>query len=154
MFRSRLGGGDFNEFACFKQRLPLFLGEPRRHSVSAIGDELQKPGCAQAGEGLADGNQADGPLFGERIDVDLGVRLKLAKAPKMNGATRVGSKVVCTAGSWTHTGHLGVKTQWLRDLKVIKGATRNRYVPVAADRGRQLACKVTVTATGPAGLST
>jgi secreted trypsin-like serine protease len=84
----------------------------------------------------------------ETKSVLAGVKLKLAKAPKLTGTTAVGSKLVCTAGTWTHTGHLGVKTQWLRNLKVIAKATRNSYVPVAADRGTQLACKVTVTATG------
>jgi hypothetical protein len=39
-------------------------------------------------------------------------------------------------------------TQWLRNLKVIPKATRNRYVLTSADRGKQIACKVTVTATG------
>jgi secreted trypsin-like serine protease len=77
-----------------------------------------------------------------------GVRLKMRKAPAMRGTAAVGSKLVCTAGTWRHTGALGVKTQWLRNLKVIPKASRNRYVPRAADRGRQLACKVTVTATG------
>jgi secreted trypsin-like serine protease len=84
----------------------------------------------------------------ETRSVLAGVKLRLAKVPKLTGTTTVGSKLVCTAGTWTHTGHLGVQTQWLRNLKVIARATHNRYVPVAADRGKQLACKVTVTATG------
>jgi secreted trypsin-like serine protease len=85
---------------------------------------------------------------GDSRSVLAGVRLKLRKAPVLSGTAAVGSKLVCTAGTWTHTGAIGVQTQWLRNLKVIPKATRNRYVVTAADRGKQLACKVTVTATG------
>jgi trypsin len=77
-----------------------------------------------------------------------GVRLKMKKAPKLGGSATVGSALVCTSGQWAHTGHLGIKVQWLRNNKLITGASRAKRTLVAADSGRQIACKVTVTATG------
>jgi trypsin len=84
----------------------------------------------------------------ESKSVLAGVRLKLGKKPKLVGSLSVGSPLVCTTGAWVHTGHLGIKLQWLRDLKVIAGASRARRVLVKGDAGHQIACKVTVTATG------
>jgi trypsin len=84
----------------------------------------------------------------ESKSVLAGVRLRLAKKPKLVGSGSVGSPLVCTTGSWTHTGHLAITVQWLRNSKLIAGANRSRRVLVHADSGRQIACKVTVTATG------
>jgi secreted trypsin-like serine protease len=84
----------------------------------------------------------------ESTSVLAGVRLKLAKKPKLVGPVAVGSPLVCTTGSWVHTGPLAITVQWLRSSTVIKGATRSRRVLVNADAGHQIACKVTVTATG------
>ena len=84
----------------------------------------------------------------ESKSVLAGVRLKLAKKPRLVGALSVGSPLVCATGTWAHTGALGIRVQWLRNAKVIAGATRGRRVLVRADAGAQIACKVTVTATG------
>jgi secreted trypsin-like serine protease len=84
----------------------------------------------------------------ESKSVLAGVRLKLAKKPRLSGALTVGSPLVCATGTWVHTGALGIRVQWLRNGKVIAAASRARRVLVQADAGAQVACKVTVTATG------
>jgi secreted trypsin-like serine protease len=84
----------------------------------------------------------------ESKSVLAGVRLTLAKKPRLVGALRVGAPLVCATGSWTHTGALGIRVQWLRNGRVIAGAIRSRRVLAKADAGAQIACKVTVTATG------
>jgi secreted trypsin-like serine protease len=84
----------------------------------------------------------------ESKSVLAGVRLKVAKKPRLVGTVRLGSPLVCATGTWVHTGTLGVRVQWLRNGKVITGATRARRVLANADAGAQIACKVTVTATG------
>lgn len=72
------------------------------------------------------------------------VRLKLSKAPRIIGSASVGSTLQCTTGSWKHTGKLTHKTVWRRGSKIIKGATKPKHTLVAADRGKQIACKVSV----------
>lgn len=73
-----------------------------------------------------------------------GVRLQLLKAPEISGATRVGSTLECTTGTWKHTGRLTSSLVWARDGKVIEGATRARHTLVQADSGHQITCKVSV----------
>lgn len=74
-------------------------------------------------------------------------RARLASSvPKVSGRGRVGAVLQAAAGSWTPGTTL--RYQWLRNGKVIKGATRARYRIVAADAGRRLTVRVSGTLPG------
>ena len=60
----------------------------------------------------------------------------------------VGSTLQCTTGTWKHTARLTHTLVWRRDSKIIRGAKKPRRTLVAADRGHQITCKVSVKA-GP-----
>jgi hypothetical protein len=77
-----------------------------------------------------------------------GVRLKLLKAPRLVGGASVGATLQCTTGSWKHTGTLTHTLVWRRDGTIIRGAKKPQRTLVAADRGHQITCKVSVKA-GP-----
>ncbi len=68
-------------------------------------------------------------------------------APKVSGKARVGGQLRVTPASWstpvTSTGYA-----WLRDGRPISGATTATYVPVAADAGRSLSVRLTVSSAG------
>jgi hypothetical protein len=44
------------------------------------------------------------------------------------------------------------RTEWLRDKKVIRGATKNRYTLKSADKGKNITCRI--IGTGPGGEAT
>ena len=73
-----------------------------------------------------------------------GVRLALLKPPSIIGSPRVGSTLQCTTGSWKHTGKLTHTLAWRRDSTIIRGAKKPKRTLVAADRGHQITCKVSV----------
>lgn len=64
-------------------------------------------------------------------------------APKVTGTKRYGKKVTATAGTWS-PGATTASYQWLRNGKVIKGATRSTYKLVRADRKKKVSVRVTV----------
>lgn len=72
------------------------------------------------------------------------VRLKLLKNPKIIGSPSVGKTLQCATGTWKHTGKLTLSLVWRRDSKIIAGARKPKHSLVAADRGHQITCKVSV----------
>lgn len=60
---------------------------------------------------------------------------------------RVGDRATATAGEWSLEG-LRAAYQWLRDGTAIAGATGSAYTVTAADAGRLLGVRVTMTRTG------
>jgi hypothetical protein len=66
--------------------------------------------------------------------------------PVITGTPAVGQTLTCQPGTWTNSPSFAF--QWLRDGSPIAGAGDQTYVPVAADAGHQLRCRVTATNTG------
>ncbi|MYZ40955.1 MULTISPECIES: Ig-like domain-containing protein [unclassified Streptomyces] len=73
--------------------------------------------------------------------VALTVKLRapsVTTAPKVTGAARVGSKVTCSV---KFSGATTVRYQWLRDGKVITGATASTRTLDSTDRTHKVACR-------------
>jgi len=68
------------------------------------------------------------------------------KAPSITGTLMVGKKVGVSVKSPTPTPT--ATYQWLRDGKVISGATKSSYVLAAKDKGRKITVKVTFSRSG------
>jgi len=66
--------------------------------------------------------------------------------PTIAGTAKVGKKLTAKPGTWSPAPTL--RYQWLRNGKVIKGATRATYQLVKADRGRKITVRVTASRTG------
>ncbi|MGN0065987.1 MAG: hypothetical protein ACI379_17260 [Nocardioides sp.] len=75
--------------------------------------------------------------------------VKNTKKPVIKGTAKVGKKVTATKGSWNTT--VTVKFQWLRNGKVIKGATKATYKVTAKDRRKKLTVRVTASKAGWTG---
>ncbi|WP_377321049.1 hypothetical protein ACFJIY_18260 [Pimelobacter simplex] len=69
-----------------------------------------------------------------------------APVPRISGKAKVGKKLTAKPGAWAPTAT--VRYQWLRNGKVIKGATRATYKLAKADRGKRVSVRVTGTRTG------
>lgn len=65
-------------------------------------------------------------------------------APTVTGFHVVGAQLTATAGTWTPN-PTTVAYQWLRGGVVISGATASTYTLVAADRGKRVSVRVTVS---------
>jgi hypothetical protein len=57
--------------------------------------------------------------------------------------------VACDAGAWSTGGSFGYR--WLRDGRLVRGATSVLYGVVVLDGGHRLSCRVTVTNAAGAG---
>ncbi|WP_215814464.1 hypothetical protein [Pimelobacter sp. 30-1] len=66
--------------------------------------------------------------------------------PRVAGTAKVGKKLTAKPGTWAPTATL--RYQWLRNGKVIKGATRATYKLAKADRGKRVSVRVTATRAG------
>lgn len=66
-------------------------------------------------------------------------------APVISGSRMDGFTLTASNGSWSPAS-VSIKYQWLRDGKVIKGATAKRYQLTKADVGKQISVKVTASA--------
>ena len=77
-------------------------------------------------------------------------KLTARSAPHITGRARVGSRLTCSAGKWTHTGALKLRYTWLRNAKPIGAKLRKsaKRTVTAADAGRRLSCRVTASTTG------
>lgn len=73
--------------------------------------------------------------------------IRLASAPKVTGSKRLGAVVTISPGTHTPTGATK-RYQWLRDGKVIPGATAQKRRIKASDLGHKLSAKVTFSAGG------
>jgi hypothetical protein len=67
---------------------------------------------------------------------------ELTAKAAITGTGNVGTKLTCKAAFLAAT---SVSYTWLRDAKVIPGASTATYVPVAADAGHKATCQVTAT---------
>jgi hypothetical protein len=71
--------------------------------------------------------------------------IKSTKAPVVSGTPKVGKTLRCSAGSWS-VKPTKLTYQWLRNGKVIKGATKPAYKLTKSDRKGKVACRVTAIA--------
>ncbi|MBS4754488.1 carboxypeptidase regulatory-like domain-containing protein [Nocardioides sp. zg-ZUI104] len=67
--------------------------------------------------------------------------------PKISGKAKVGKKLKAKTGTWG-PGKVRVTYQWLRNGKVIKGATKASYKLGKKDRGKRIQVRVTVRRSG------
>jgi hypothetical protein len=75
----------------------------------------------------------------------------LITPPTLSGEGRVGLAVSLDPGTWSGTPAPALAYHWLSDGMEITGATGTDYVPVEADAGHSLACRV--AATNAAGMA-
>ncbi len=73
--------------------------------------------------------------------------IKNTKKPTVSGKAKVGKKLKATAGSWS-VGGVKLTYQWLRNGKVVKGATKASYKPTKKDRKKKISVRVTATRSG------
>ncbi|WP_028656523.1 hypothetical protein [Nocardioides sp. J54] len=67
--------------------------------------------------------------------------------PSFTGTARVGRRLTARRGTWQAPGHT-YAYQWLRNGKVVRGATRSTYTTTKADRGRRISVRVTARRSG------
>lgn len=72
--------------------------------------------------------------------------------PKVTGKAKVGRKLTAKPGAWSPR-PVTLKYQWLRNGKVVKGATRATYKLSAKDRGKRVSVRVTGVRAGYATLA-
>lgn len=81
-----------------------------------------------------------------KVTVGLGSQTRVS-APVLRGTVRVGSKVTLQQDAVLVPGAKR-SIVWLKNGRVIPGATGWSYTPVAGDKGAKLSAKITVTAPG------
>jgi hypothetical protein len=84
------------------------------------------------------------PVVRMGTDDPVGEPLTMEVAPSIDGTPAVGQTLKVDRGRWSPDS-VTYSFQWLRGATAIAGATRDRYVPVPADRGTTLSVRVTVT---------
>ena len=82
------------------------------------------------------------------VDYVIPLAVQNLTAPSVTGTVRVGSTLKVSTGTWDPAS-VTTRVQWLRDGKVISGATSSSYTLKAADGGARVS--VRVTASGGAG---
>ncbi|UNK47422.1 hypothetical protein [Arthrobacter sulfonylureivorans] len=86
----------------------------------------------------------------QEYDVDGGIVIGKAftktGTPTIGGASAVGKTLTAQPGTWSPNVTFGY--QWLRNGKIISGATKSNYSPSAADVNQSVAVKVTATKVG------
>jgi hypothetical protein len=70
---------------------------------------------------------------------------------RLTGEPQVGRALTCEIGRWAGTRPVTVRRSWLRDGRLIPGATARQYRVAVTDVGRALRCRVTVS--GPGGVA-
>jgi hypothetical protein len=81
------------------------------------------------------------------INVVPGARLLSYLKPHIAGVAKVGKKLSAVAGKWFPV-YTKATFVWLRDGKVIKGATKSTYVAKATDKKHKIAVRVTASRLG------
>ncbi len=71
---------------------------------------------------------------------------EMLSSPHMTGSGRVGTKLVCTHGTWT--GRPAFSYAWLRDGRPIDGARSSAHSVTSADAGHAIQCSVSATNAG------
>jgi hypothetical protein len=81
------------------------------------------------------------------VKVGPGAKLAAYVKPRIVGIAKVGKKLSAVVGKW-NPGYTKAAFAWLRDGKVIKGATKATYVASKTDKKHKIAVRITVTRTG------
>jgi len=74
--------------------------------------------------------------------------VKAASAPQITGTAAPGHVLTAVDPTWQTADAVSAGYQWSVDGQNVRGATRQTYVPVAADAGKKVAVTVTGTAHG------
>ena len=74
-------------------------------------------------------------------------RLTALKGPKITGTAKVGKRLKANAGTWSPAG-VTFGYQWLRNGKVIRGATSSTYKLTKASKGKRISVRVTARKQG------
>jgi hypothetical protein len=83
--------------------------------------------------------------LGPALVYDLGPVPTNTVAPSVTGSPTIGSRLTAHHGTWSPSTHLSYHYQWLANGVPVGGATRTTYSVTAADTGKALAVRVTVT---------
>jgi PKD domain len=67
------------------------------------------------------------------------------RRPSIQGRPRVGATLVCSRGAWTGTPPIQYGYRWLRNGRLVPGATTPRFRARARDGGALVACRVSAT---------
>jgi hypothetical protein len=89
-------------------------------------------------------------VAGRRTDLGrivVGTGLRATTSPVVTGTAARGRTLAASPNRWSLTG-VKVARQWLRDGRVIRGATGSRYRLVKADRGHRISVRVTGRSSG------
>lgn len=68
--------------------------------------------------------------------------------PTITGTAQVGEELTATRGGWVQGAKVTISWQWLADGTPIAGATKKRFVPTAAEKGKRLTVAVTARRDG------
>ena len=94
------------------------------------------------------GTNATGSVVSDAtIKVVPGAALLSYVKPRIVGTAKAGKKLSAAAGKWFPV-YAKASFVWLRDGKVVKGATKSTYVVVKGDAKHKISVRVTVSRTG------
>jgi hypothetical protein len=79
------------------------------------------------------------------VEPPLEVAPVVVDLPSLSGTGEIGMPVTVDAGTWAGTPEPVLALQWLRDGAVIANAADVIYVPISADDGTMLSCRVTAS---------
>jgi hypothetical protein len=65
--------------------------------------------------------------------------------PVITGTPAVGSTLTCSTGTFSGSAPITYAYQWFANAVAISGATGSTYVPVEADQGKAVTCRVTAS---------
>ena len=87
-----------------------------------------------------------GTSTSEPMTVTPGIPLVASAPPEVSGIVKAGGSLQVTNGTWPASPRYSY--QWLRDGRVITGATGGTYRIAAVDAGHRIAARVTATSSG------
>lgn len=94
------------------------------------------------------GTNAGGTVTSDAVvKVVPGAKLLDYVAPRIAGVAHVGKKLTAAAGKWFPV-YTKATFVWLRNGKVIKGATKASYVVTAADKKHRITVRITASRSG------
>lgn len=96
-------------------------------------------------------SRTGGVTSGKRYTLNAG-RIITPGKPTVTGQTKVGATLLASPGTWSPSS-VTLSYQWLRDGKVVTGATRSTYKLTVADAGHVVSVKVIGSRTGYTNVS-
>lgn len=109
-------------------------GASVRHTYSAIGRYTVTVSQSDAAGGISTASAT--------LKI---IAVVMVTRPSLAGTPVIGATLTCRRGSWRGAPPLAYAFRWLRNGAVIAGPTSQQYTLRAADAGKNVACRVTVT---------